>query len=96
MSKEELLMKQFKLLNHDNSITKDLEIGKVYMLKPSCKDLEIGKVYMLKPSWFKINGRLKHSWILSIGNVSSHFSDENIDRYFERVGTDIIGYGQTY
>jgi len=81
MSKEELLMKQFKLLNHDNSITKDLEIG---------------KVYMLKPSWFKINGRLKHSWILSIGNVSSHFSDENIDRYFERVGTDIIGYGQTY
>ena len=81
MSKEELLMKQFKLLNHDNSITKDLEIG---------------KVYMLKPSWFKINGRLKDSWILSIGNVSSHFSDENIDRYFERIGTDIIGYGQTY
>ena len=81
MSKEELLMKQFKLLNHDDSMTKDLEIG---------------KVYMLKPSWVKVNGRLKDSWILSISNVSKHFSDENIDRYFERVGTDIIGYGQTY
>ena len=79
--KKDLLLEQFKLLNHNSELTKNLEIGKVYLLEPYP---------------FKNKNGFKDAWILNHENINKHFSDEQIDEYFERVGTNIIGYGQTY
>lgn len=77
--------KGFRLLNHDNEITRDLEIG---------------KVYTLFKSWFKTNGVKKDSWVLSIGNTSKHFSGDKINKYFKSEDISdcesIVGYGRTY
>ena len=77
--------KDFRLLNHCNEITQDLEIG---------------KVYTLFKHWFITGGVKKHCWILSIGNTSKVFSADKINRYFKSEDVSdcerIVGYGRTY